>query len=162
MPTTTEAPTNAAAMMDKVDEILEKHFYAEASLIGIMQDIQKEFNYLPPETLKHVARRLDIPLPRIYGVATFYRAFTLKPRGKYTISICLGTACHVRGGKRVLEELERQLGIKAPDTTANLKYTLQPVNCLGACALGPVVVVNGEYHGQVTPKKVAGILKQYK
>jgi NADH-quinone oxidoreductase subunit E len=116
---------------------------------------------LPPQALKHIAQRLEVPLNRVYSVATFYRAFTLKPRGKYTISVCLGTACHVRGGKRVIEELERRIGIKAPDTTDNLMYSLQPVNCVGACAIGPVVVVNGEYHAQMTPKKVAAILKQY-
>jgi len=147
--------------LEKVDEIIESHYWEESALIGILQDVQREFNYLPRPILKHIAQRLDIPLNRVYSVATFYRAFTLKPRGKYTISVCLGTACHVRGGKRVVEELERRLGIKAPDTTADLKYSLQTVNCLGACALGPVVVVNGEYHGQVTPKKVVGILKQY-
>lgn len=146
---------------DRVDEIIERHFYEEAALIGILQDTQREFNYLPKQALKHIAVRLDVPLNRVYSVVTFYRAFTLKPRGKYTISVCLGTACHVRGGKRVVEELERRLGIRAPDTTADLKYSLQPVNCLGACALGPVIVVNGEYHGQVTPKKVEAILKQY-
>jgi len=148
-------------LLEKVDEIIAKHHYEESSLIGILQDVQKEFNYLPIKALKHVAHTLDVPISRVYNVATFYRAFTLKPRGKYTISVCLGTACHVRGGKRVVEELERRLGIKAPDTTSDLKYSLQPVNCLGACALGPVIVVNGEYHGQVTPKKVEGILKKY-
>jgi len=153
---TTESPT-----MEKVDEIIERHYYEESSLIGILQDVQREFNYLPKPVLKHIAQRLDIPLNRVYSVSTFYRAFTLKPRGKYTISVCVGTACHVRGGKRIVEELERRLGIKAPDTTDNLKYSLQTVNCLGACALGPVVVVNGQYHAQVTPKQVANILKQY-
>ena len=155
--TTMESPT-----LEKVDEIIEKHFYEESALIGILQDTQKELNYLPKDALKHIALRLDVPLNRVYSVATFYRAFTLKPRGKYTISVCLGTACHVRGGKRIIEELERRLGIKAPDTTNDLKYSLQGVNCLGACALGPVIVINGEYHGQLTPKKIEGILKQYK
>lgn len=149
-------------ILDKVDKIIERHYYEESALIGILQDTQREFNYLPSQVLKHIAARLDIPLKRVYSVVTFYRAFSLKPRGKYTISVCLGTACHVRGGKRVVEELERQLRIKAPDTTDDLKYTLQSVNCLGACALGPVVVVNGEYHAQVTPKKVKSILQQYK
>ncbi|MDI6733394.1 MAG: NAD(P)H-dependent oxidoreductase subunit E [Planctomycetota bacterium] len=159
MPITT-MPTGLTEL-EKVDEIIESHYWEESALIGILQDVQREFNYLPRPLLKHIAQRLDIPLNRIYSVATFYRAFTLKPRGKYTISACLGTACHVRGGKRVVEELERRLGIKAPDTTNDLKYSLQAVNCLGACALGPVVVVNGEYHAQITPKKVSGILKQY-
>lgn len=150
----TEAPE-----LEKVDDIIEKHHYEESALIGILQDVQKEFNYLPGTALKYIARQLNIPLNRVYNVATFYRAFTLKPRGKYTISVCMGTACHVRGGKKVIEELERRLGIKAPDTTDDRKFTLQAVNCLGACALGPVMVINGEYHSKVSPKMVEKILK---
>ncbi len=152
----------SASITEIVDKIIEQHRYEEAALIGVLQDIQQEIAWLPKEVLKHISRRLDVPLNRVYHVVTFYRAFNLKPRGRHTASVCLGTACHVRGAKRVVEAMERQLGIKAPDTTDDRRFTVQTVNCLGACALGPVIVVDGQYHAQVTPKKVKPILNQYK
>jgi NADH-quinone oxidoreductase subunit E len=152
-------PPNILAM---TDQIIERHRYEESALIGVLQDIQQEINWLPKDALKHISQRLDVPLNRVYSVATFYRAFSLKPRGRHIVSVCLGTACHVRGAKRIVEEIERQLKIKAPDTTDDQRFSLQTVNCLGACALGPVIVVDGEYHGQITPKKVKAVLEQYK
>jgi NADH-quinone oxidoreductase subunit E len=116
---------------------------------------------LKKDDLMELANRLNLPIVDIYRVATFFKAFSLTPRGKYLIQVCLGTACHVRGGDKVLNELERNLNIKPGETTENQKFTLQTVNCLGACALGPVVVVNNKYFGNVIPKKVKDIIAQY-
>ena len=142
----------------KLDSIIDEHDVEEGSLIPILQDIQAEYSYLPKEALEHVAQRLNIPMVQIFGVVTFFKAFSLKPKGKNQIHVCMGTACHVRGAKNVLEGLERELGIKAGDTTDDGEYTLETVNCVGACALGPVVVNNEEHHGQMTPIKVESLL----
>lgn len=142
----------------KLDSIIDKHDIEEGSLIPILQDIQTEYSYLPKEALEHVSQRLNIPMVQIFGVATFFKAFSLKPKGKNQIHVCMGTACHVRGAKNVLENLERELGIKAGDTTDDGEYTLDTVNCVGACALGPVVVNNEKHHGQMTPIKVESLL----
>lgn len=144
-----------------VDEIIEKHGYQEASLIGILQDVQGKMNYLPRKALMQVAKRLSIPLTRIYEVATFYKAFSLEPRGKYSIQVCLGTACHVRGGVRVLDYLKNRLDVKAGGTTKDMAFTLQSVNCLGACALGPIMVIDKKYYGKINTNKIESILKKY-
>ena len=144
-----------------VDEIIEKHGYQEASLIGILQDVQGKMNYLPRKALMQVAKRLSIPLTRIYEVATFYKAFSLEPRGKYSIQVCLGTACHVRGGVRVLDYLENRLDVKAGGTTKDMAFTLLSVNCLGACALGPIMVIDKKYYGKINTNKIEFILKKY-
>jgi NADH-quinone oxidoreductase subunit E len=125
-------------------------------------DIQAECNHLPPESLRYVAAALDMPLCDIVGVATFYRAFSLTPRGKHTALVCLGTACHVRGGLKVLEEFERKLDVKAGETTPDKQFTLETVACLGCCAIGPVVQVDRDYHGHTTTVKVSPILKKYR
>ncbi len=130
-------------------------------LISVLEDVQEHYNYLPEEVLPEVAKRLKIPLRDVYGVATFYNAFRLKPCGKHLINACLGTACHVRGGRRVLEKLEGLLNIKAGENTQDMQFTLETVNCLGACALGPVMVVDGKYYGNMAPAKVESILKNY-
>lgn len=130
-------------------------------LISVLEDIQEHYNYLPEEVLPEVSKKLKIPLRDVYGVATFYNAFRLKPCGKHIISVCLGTACHVRGGRRVAEKLENCLNIKAGENTEDMQFTLETVNCLGACALGPVMVVDGKYYGNMTPAKVESILKNY-
>ena len=142
----------------KLDSIINEYNAEQGSLISILQDIQTEYKYLPQEALDYVAKKLDIPKVQVFGVATFFKSFSLKPKGKQQIHVCTGTACHVRGSKNVLEELERKLGIKAGDTTPDGEYTLETVNCVGACALGPVVVENEEYHGQMTPIKVESLL----
>jgi len=147
--------------LEKINQILKKHNRDESALIAILQDIQAEENYLPQDVLKHVAKSMDVPLTRVYSLATFYKAFSLKPRGKHLINVCLGTACHVRGAPRILEKLERDLRVKAGETTEDKKFTLETVNCLGACALGPIVVVDGTYHGQMTSSKVSSLLKGY-
>jgi NADH-quinone oxidoreductase subunit E len=143
-----------------VDDIIARHRWEKAAIIAILQDIQREFNYLPQEVLIYAARRLGIPLTQVYSLATFYRAFSLKPRGKHLITVCLGTACHVRGAVRILEKLERELGIKAGETTDDMRISLETVSCLGACALGPIVVIDDQYHGQMTSVKTDSILKK--
>lgn len=147
--------------MKKIDRILAQHGYQHAKIIQILNDIQKIQKYLPRETLEYVSRRLHIPLSRLYGLATFYSAFSLKPRGRHLVTVCMGTACHVRGAPAVLSRLEDRLKIKAGDTTADDQYTLKTVNCLGACALAPIVVVDEEYHGQTTADRIEKLLAGY-
>lgn len=153
---------SVTAIESKVKSIVHKHAAQKRSLIAILQDIQAEYNYLPQEALRLVSRALDIPLIDIVGVATFYRAFSLKPRGKHLATVCLGTACHVRGGPKILSEFERILKIRAGETTADREFTLETVNCLGCCAIGPVVVIDGNYHAQTSIRKVGSILKKYR
>ena len=145
----------------KVQSIINKHKGLKKNLIATLLDIQAEYKYLPAECLRYVAGALDMPLCDVVGVATFYRAFSLTPRGKHTALICLGTACHVRGGPKILEEFERRLDIPAGDTTKDNQFTLETVACLGCCAIGPVVTVDGEYFGHATIRKVNTILKKY-
>ncbi|MBU0754241.1 MAG: NAD(P)H-dependent oxidoreductase subunit E, partial [Planctomycetes bacterium] len=130
------------------------------NLISILEEIQAKYGYLPQEALRNVSKETNRSLVDIYGVATFYRAFSLKPRGKHLVSVCLGTACHVSGGPLIAKELEKQLSIKAGETTEDKEFTLESVACLGACALGPVVVADGHYFSKVTPSRVEGILKK--
>jgi len=137
----------------EVEAIITKHGARRDSLISMLQDIQTVYHYLPKEALEMVASRLGLPMIQVYGVATFFRAFSLEPRGDHLVCVCMGTACHVRGAPSVLGELERQLCVEAGKTTEDKKYTLETVNCLGACALGPVVVVDGKYHGQMNAAK---------
>ncbi|MFH1516176.1 MAG: NAD(P)H-dependent oxidoreductase subunit E [bacterium] len=143
-----------------IQKILDKHSESGDSLISILEDIQAKYNYLPEEALKMVSEDRKLSLVDIFSVATFYKAFSLKPRGKHLISVCLGTACHVRGGPVVAKEFQSQLCIKPGETTADQEYTLETVNCLGACALGPVVVVDGHYFSKVRKSKVRHIIKE--
>ncbi len=146
---------------EKIQSIIKSHKRQKRNLIAILLDIQAACNYLPPESLQLVASELRIPLIDAIGVATFYRAFSLTPRGKHTCLVCLGTACHVRGGQRILDEFERRLGISAGETTKDLRFTLETIACLGCCAIGPVVVVDKKYHGHTTVRKVGTILAKY-
>jgi len=132
------------------------------SLISILQDVQAEYRYLPEDALRAVAMQLNLQLIQVYAVATFFKAFSLKPRGEHMVSVCQGTACHVRGASAVLDEVKRRLGIESGETTQDMRFTLETVNCLGACALGPIMVVDGDYHGQMSPGKVKKALKQQK
>jgi len=145
----------------KVKSFVTKHNSEKKALISILQDIQEEYNYLPQDALKIVSETLGIPLIDIIGVATFYRAFSLEPRGRHLVTVCMGTACHVRGGLKILEEFEKKLNIKAGETTEDKQFSLQTVACLGCCAIGPVVVIDDEYHAQTTIRKVVPILKKY-
>jgi NADH-quinone oxidoreductase subunit E len=147
--------------VEGIFEIIQRHGYQKASLISILQDVQSQMNYLPKKALLHISKSLDIPLAQVYEVATFYRAFSLEPRGKHTIQVCLGTACHVRGGARVLDYLENLLGAKAGGTTRDLSFSLETVNCLGACALGPILVIDHQYYGRISTNKIESVLKKY-
>ncbi len=146
----------------KVKSYITKYYGERKALIAILQDIQDEYNYLPQDALRIVSKTLGIPLIDVLGVATFYRAFSLKPKGKHLITVCVGTACHVRGGPKILEKFESELKIKAGQTTPDNHFTLETVACLGCCAIGPVVVVDGNYHAQTTIRKVDAILKKYR
>ncbi|MEM2868846.1 MAG: NAD(P)H-dependent oxidoreductase subunit E [Thermoplasmata archaeon] len=145
---------------ERYDRILERYPEKKGALVPILQDINAEFRYLPEEALRYVSERLGLPLSRVYHVATFFTAFSLKPRGVHTVRVCLGTACHVRGSRRVLETIERRLGIKPGETTPDGLFTLETVNCLGACALGPVVLVDEEYY-PMSPAKVGSLLQKF-
>jgi len=147
--------------MRTTESILKKHDYEGSRIIQVLTDIQAHYNYLPRENLEYVSRRLRIPLSKIFSIATFYAAFSLMPRGKHLITVCSGTACFVRGVSDVLKRIEDRLGIKAGFTTEDELFTLETVNCLGACALAPIVVVDGEYYGQTTVQKVDAILDKY-
>ncbi len=141
----------------KASKIIEKYKGEKCALVAVLQDIQDAYKWLPPETLKLISKELCVPLIDVYGVATFYRAFSLVPRGKHCVTVCMGTACHVRGAPNVLNRFEELLGVKAGGTTLNYSVTLETVNCLGACALAPIVVVDGKYHGQVSVQRAASI-----
>ncbi len=147
--------------LKRVDEIVSIYDSDKEFLIHVLQDVSSEYGYLPEPCLRRVTERLDIPLTEVFAAATFYKAFSLEPRGRHLIRVCLGTACHVRGASQVLSKIERRLSIKAGQTSRDLMFTLKIVNCLGACALGPVVMVDGEYHGQMTQAKVDRLLDRY-
>jgi NADH-quinone oxidoreductase subunit E len=145
---------------ENVSRIVEEHAGKYGGLIGILQQIQARYGYLPPDALTVVADKTGRSLTDVYGVATFFRSFSLQPRGKHVCSVCLGTACHVRGGPVIAEEFGRALGVAPGWTTPSRDFTLETVNCLGACALGPIVVVDGHYFSNVSPVKVKEILEQ--
>jgi len=145
----------------KVDEVIDSFSGDLSQLIGILQDIQANFNYLPREALVRVSERLEIPISQVFGVATFFKAFSLKPRGRHQINVCLGTACHVRGGARILGKLERDLKVEAGGTTEDLRFTLESVRCLGCCSLGPVVVIDNDTYGRLNQERVTKLLDQY-
>ena len=144
---------------DRIVEITERHDREPGALVQVLQDVNDAFNYLPEEAMKLVAQGLDVPLSKVYSVATFYKAFSLEPRGRNVIKVCLGTACHIRGGTIITEEFERALGIREGQTTEDREYTLETVRCLGACAMAPLVVVNDKYHGNVSPDGVKKLVK---
>lgn len=146
----------------ELKKFISEHKNDQGPLIMIMQEAQKIYGYLPLEVQKIISRGLDIPIERVYEVATFYAQFNLVPKGKYKISVCLGTACYVKGSAKVLEAVEKQLGIKNGECTSDRKFSIDSCRCLGACGLAPVMTINGEVYGRLTPDKVAGILAQYK
>lgn len=146
---------------EAVKEILERFDHRVDSLIMILQDVQEMYRYLPEEALRIVSKDLGLPLSQLYEVATFYRSFSLEPRGVHEVKVCLGTACHLRGGPVILENLERELGVKAGQTTQDRAFTLETVNCVGACALAPLVLVDSDYHGGTRPSTVKEILSRY-
>ena len=147
-----------AEVQDKLKEIFSHHHGDKQELIPILQETQEQFRYLPAEAMREIGRFLRIPESTIYGVCTFYAQFKLTPLGRKIVKICRGTACHVRGGAKILEETEKILGIKAGETTEDLEYTLETIACFGSCALAPVLVIDDIVHGRVTTSKVKSII----
>ena len=153
--------TGVEQLPERVGSILDNYQHDEGSLVSILQDTQSEFGYLVREALVEVSTGLGIPLSQVYSVATFFRSFSLKPRGRHLINVCLGTACHVRGAIRIMETIERELGIKSGETTGDLKFGLETVNCVGACALGPIVIIDGKYSGEMKTNMVRPLLDSH-
>jgi NADH-quinone oxidoreductase subunit E len=145
----------------KLEKILEMHSGQKGALIPILQEIQAAYGYLPEEALKMVSREIKIPLSRIFGVITFYAQFYLTPRGKHLIKACQGTACHVRGASQVLDNLSRELKVNPGGTTEDLNFSLETVACVGTCFLAPVIMINKDYYGKLTPKKAMDAVKKY-
>jgi len=147
--------------LGQLDEVLAKYQGVKGALIPVLQEAQHAYGYLPRQVIEHIADKMAIPVSQIYGVVTFYSQFHLNPRGKNVIRVCQGTACHVRGAKAILTALEDGLQIKAGATTTDLKFTLETVACIGACGLAPVLMVNDDTHGRLTPESIPAILAQY-
>jgi NADH-quinone oxidoreductase subunit E len=146
--------------LKSVDLIVDKYQEKRTTLISILHDVQDRYKYLPDEALKMVASRLHMDINEIYGVATFYKSFSLVPQGKHSITLCLGTACHVRGGPKILRELKDLLQVEAGQTTADREFSLNVVNCLGVCAIGPVMMVDQKFYGQMNPLKAKRIVEK--
>ncbi|MEW6110826.1 MAG: NAD(P)H-dependent oxidoreductase subunit E [Thermodesulfobacteriota bacterium] len=146
---------------ERIDQIVDKHHAEPSSLIQILLEIQAENHWLPKEALEQVGERLQVPMTRIQHIATFYKAFSLVPKGRHQIHVCMGTACHVRGASRVLDTVQGVTGIKPGETDLDLKFSLETVNCLGCCALGPVVEIDGKTHGKMAPAATADVVKNY-
>jgi NADH-quinone oxidoreductase subunit E len=151
----------AKKFKEQVRQVLEKYANDKSALIDILHDTQAAIGYLPKEALEEIHQGLNVPLSRVYSVATFFKAFSLTPRGRNLINVCMGTACHVRGSDKVLSQIEKELGIKNGENTPDLKFTLETVNCVGACALGPMLIIGEDYNGEMTPEKVGEVLKNY-
>jgi len=145
-----------------IEAIIRQHGAQKSALIAMLQDVQREYTYLPRDVLQHLSRTLDVPLSRAYSLATFYRAFSLKPKGRHPVAVCLGTACHVKAAVKIIEKFERELGIKTGQTTADLAFGLEQVRCLGCCGLAPVVTVGQDLYGKVSLTKVDQIVRQYR
>ncbi|UCD27249.1 MAG: NAD(P)H-dependent oxidoreductase subunit E [Candidatus Bathyarchaeota archaeon] len=148
-------------IVDRIDEIISKYKNEEGVLIQLLLDIQREFSWIPKKAIKRISDTLKIPVSQIYRVASFYTALNLTKRGRHLIRVCVGTACYVRGGPRILDSIERILGVKDGETTSDEKFTLETVNCLGCCALGPVIEVDGQYHGKLSSANVEKIISGY-
>lgn len=145
----------------KIDQIIDRHHGEASALIQVLLEIQSEINWLPKELLARVSEKLKVPLSRIQHIATFYKAFSLVPKGRHQVHVCMGTACHVRGATRVLDKVQDLTGIKPGETDLELKFSLETVNCLGCCALGPVVEIDGKTHGKITPATTPDMIKSY-
>lgn len=151
-----------ADQLEKVDEIIGRFKSKPGALIPVLEQVQEVCGYLPMALQCRVAKGLNLPVANVYGVVTFYSFFTMVPRGKHVIRVCLGTACYVRGGQRILEEMVHRLGIEPGECTEDRNFSLETVRCLGACGLAPVVVIDEDTHGQMKPAKLAGVLAQYR
>ena len=148
--------------LNEVDRIVDDYNAEEGALIQILLDVQKHYNWLPPETLRQVSERLDMPTTQVYRVASFFKALSLVPRGEHIVKVCLGTACHVRGGVGIMDRLSQVMDIEDGQTTEDMKFSLEKVNCLGCCALGPIITVDEKYHGKMSPEDVPEVLENYK
>lgn len=148
--------------LDRVNAIIDRYMEDQGALIQILLDVHQEYNWVLPEAAKLISDRMDIPITQVYRVASFYKALSLTPRGKHLVKVCLGTACHVRGGVGVMDRVSQIMGIEHGDTTKDGRFTVERVNCLGCCALGPIMTVDGEYYGKMIPEKVDGVLENYK
>jgi NADH-quinone oxidoreductase subunit E len=147
---------------EKMKELASRYPREKRFSLAMLQDVQREFNYVPKEALGAVSEHLGVPLSRLYGMATFYKALSLRPKGRYAIKVCDGTACHIRSSLSVIEELEKVLGIGLGGVTEDGMFSIETVNCVGACALAPVMLINGEYHGKLKAGDVAGIIEGYR
>ncbi len=147
--------------LERLDQLIDESGLGESDLIGALQDIQRELNYLPEEAMRLVAEKINVPLSQVYSIATFYKAFSLVPRGRHLINVCMGTACHVRGGVQILDKLERDLGIETGHTSEDGRFSLEAVRCLGCCGLAPVIMIDGNFHGKLTQKSLDRVLEQY-
>ncbi len=154
--------TNNLDKHDALQQVIDELRNEPGCLMPIMQRAQDIYGYLPEEVMNHIARELDIPVSDVYGVATFYAQFNLEPKGKYIISVCLGTACYVKGAQQVLDKLEEVLGVPAGSTTPDGLFTLNATRCLGACGLAPVIMVNDDVYGRLTPDQVPGVIAKYR
>lgn len=148
--------------LDRVNAIIDRYMEEQGALIQILLDVHQEYSWVLPEAAKLISDRMDIPITQVYRVASFYKALSLTPRGKHLVKVCLGTACHVRGGVGVMDRVSQIMGIEHGDTTKDGRFTVERVNCLGCCALGPIMTVDGEYYGKMIPEKVDGVLENYK
>ena len=148
--------------VSKIDNVIEQYGAKESALLAILQDVQAEEKYLPKDALEYVSQKMGIPLAQVFRLATFYNALSLKPRGRHKVDVCLGTACHVRGGEKILDKMERDLGINVGETTKDKRFTLESVHCVGCCSLGPVAVIDGEVFGRLAQDRVPALLKEFK
>jgi NADH-quinone oxidoreductase subunit E len=148
--------------MTNIDAVIDRYDSAPSALLAIMQDVQDAERYLPKEAMNRIAEKLGVPIARVYQMATFFESFHLEPRGKHVCTVCMGTACHVRGAQRLVEQLERDLDVPSGGTTPDMMFTIEEVNCVGACALGPLVIINGEYHGNMTSGSLQKVVKKIK
>ena len=148
-------------MEEKLQGIVDKYRAERGTLIGVLQDMQAAYGYLPEEQLLEVSQALDVPLSRLFSLATFYTTFRLEPIGEHHVCVCVGTACHVRGAPNIVDTFERELNVEAGKTTEDGKFTVDTVNCVGACALAPLIVIDDEHYGKMTQKKVQKLLKDY-
>jgi NADH-quinone oxidoreductase subunit E len=146
--------------LSKAEEILGRYPKEEPALIQVLQDVHRAYNYLPCDVLERVAEALEVPLAKVFSVSTFYKAFSLEPQGDTIVKVCTGTACHIRGAGQLVEELERQLGVGPDETTEDFKFTVKTVNCVGACAMAPLVIVGEKYYGSAKPVKVSKYLAE--
>ncbi len=161
MSTVTETAMVGEVSLSGLDEVIKPYLGKKEMVIPVLQKVQDHYGYLPRPAMEYVSEKMQIPLSRLYGVATFYAQFKMKPRGRYIIRVCKGTACHIQGSPKIAERIEEILGIESGETTEDLKFTLEEVACIGACALAPVIMINDDPHGRLTPDRIKEILNSY-